>query len=468
MGRREMWRWWARAIPPLAGLWLVVGESGSQPRQGGGRAIERVGKEAAVREDFVRFTNGDVLSGKVDGIIDGEVVMKPEMAEEMLSTPAGVVKEVVFKDKPLRGERFEKEGSPVEALPSQSLVADRVVLVNGESLSGKIEEMKEGKVALTLPSSQEVEVEWENVAGVAFYREEEVLAQESFEAGLPEGIRFEGGRWCTQRGWLLQADSRAAECYASLPVTQTGEVVYEWSVNSTVGRSTGMYFMASDPGLSQERAYSVRVLRDYVYVYICMNREEVHCGSYKISLFRNRNEVRLECDSHRGRIELWIDGMEVGRWESSVPIRRGKYVVLRADGRAAFDDIRIVRKGGAGRVELAADQGERDVLTLVNGDEISGKVTGISEKTVRCDGEDGGEVTEIEREKILCVRPGRKLRPLPMAVEGKAVLLMRTGDRISGELLSLKDEGARIRSELLGVIEVRRADIGKVMFRELP
>jgi len=435
-------------------LWLIPGGShavspSAFPTR---RTVRAVEKEAPVPEDVVRFTNGNVLSGEVAEIADGSVFMKPEMAERTLRIPVGAVKEVVFKDRSV----------------DRSLVADRLLLVNGEALNGRIERMAEGKVSLSMPSGQKVEVAGQKVAAIAFYRGAEVLAEESFESELPKGMHFEGGEWRTQRGWLLQTDSRAVECFASLPAMQTGEVVYEWTVNTTIGRSTGIYFMASDPGFSQERAYFFRILRAYVYVYLCVNGEEVYCGSYRISLYRNKNDVRLKCDSGRGMIIMWINGAEVGRWKSSVPIKRGEYVALRADGRAAFDDLTVVRAAGAVRVTPLPTPGEGDVLALVNGDEISATVKAVSERSVAFAVANSDEVRQIGREKLLYVRFNRTLEKLPRGRGGTVVLVMRNGDRISGKLLSLREKRVRIQSKHAGVVDLRLEDARKVIFKEFP
>lgn len=454
MGCRELARSLFGALLSMGVLCAATGgAAGIRPSpMGSGRAIRPFRKETPVRKDFVRFTNGDLLSGKVQEIAEGSVTIKPEVADATLILPAETLKEVVFQD----GE----ENRPV--------AGDRVVLVNGEGVSGRIERMVEGKVLLTMPSLQEVEMDEETVAAISFYRDAEVLAQESFDSDLPREISFEGGEWRTQGGWLLQRDSRAVECFASLPVTQTGEIVYEWTVNTTIGRSTGMYFMASDPGLWQERAYFVRVLRRYVYIYLCRHGEEVYCGSYGISLHKNQNTVRLKCDADRGRFAMWIDGTEVGRWESSVPIRMGKYVILRADGRAAFDDLTVVRKAGAVHVDPSLPHGDDDVLKLVNGDEILGTVRGVSEGKVLLEGYGGDEVPGIEKGKLLYVRFGRNVGKVPRAMGGTVAVVMRDGDRISGKSVGLKDGVVGMRSELAGLIELRAEDVKKVIFREFP
>jgi hypothetical protein len=452
MSRRRPGRAGHALLFGVATLWLFARATWAQPGVESQNAIKAVAEETPVPADFVRFTNGDVLSGEVEEIAGGAVTMMSEMAEKRLTIPVAAVKEIVFKD--------ANEQNP--------LAADHLLLVNGEALSGGIEGMTGGKVTLSMPSSQRVEVDGKNVAAMAFYRAGEVLVEESFDSRLPEKIRLEGGQWRTRDGWLLQADSRAAECFASLPVTQTGKMTYEWCVNTTIGRSTGMYFMASDPGLSQQNAYLVRILRKYVYVFFCMNGEEIYYGSYAISLHRSRNTVRLSYDSGRGKIEMWIDGTEVGRWRSPNPIRLGKYVVLRADGRAAFDDLRITRTGGAPHVEAIADQGGRDALSLINGDEIAGNVTGVSQRSVSFSVNGSEELNDISREKLLSIRWRRKLQKLPRAVGGVAVLVTRNGDRLSGELLSLRNGTARMRSELAGVVDFRRDDVKQVIFREFP
>ncbi len=441
----------------FAFAWAVVlvlicasGGSGQAPVSGR-RVIERVGEEAPLGNDAVRFANGDVLTGEVEAIADGIVTMKPEMADSELAIPVGTLKEIVFKD--VKEEAF--------------FPGDRVVLVNGESLVAKLEKMSEGKIALLLPSAERLLLDAGNVAAVAFFREEEVLVEEDFEDGLAEGMRLEGGRWDVRRGWLVQTDSKATECYACLPLTQSGDLVYEWSVNTNVGGSTGLYFLASDPRLSQERAYFVRLMRKYLYVYACINGEEVYCGSYRLSLYRSRSEVQLRCETGRGLIEIWIDGIQVGLWRSAAPIRTGKYVILRTDGRGAFDSLRVVRKRGAVRPEAGDDPGSTDRLVLINGDVIMANVSAISEDSVLFAGSSDENVGEIEKGKVLWVRFGRELKPATRR-EGQAVFLTRSADRIFGELLSLNQEVARIKSDLAGPIDFRRRDLKKVVFKELP
>ena len=468
---------------------------GAQTRLPQGETVQRIAAEEEVKQDYVRFTNGDVLTGEVREITDGEVRMTPEMAgqpfgENALAIPVDAVKEVVFKN-----NRRES-----------SFAADRIVLVNGESLLAKVTGMRDGKILAELPSFRDadgvatgfrpvnvpqasppadlqysrdahatLEISLSSVAAIGFYRKEEILAEEDFSSGLPPMTRFEGGRWSTQNGWLLQTISQATESFASLPLSQTGVVVYEWTVNTTVGRSTGLYFMASDPGISQKRAYFVRVLRNYVYLYVCADNQEVHCGSYRISLHRSRNEVRLTCDSDRGLIEASIDGLQVGRWLSSVPIKTGKYVVLRADGRGAFDDFRVVQKAGASRPDIRSEKEEGTILRLVNGDRIIGGITDISERVVSLPLEQEGEtgpnpesVRSIEKEKLLYVRFSSQVGEPPLGLGGTVVLLTRSDDRISGELLGLNEEGVRLKSTLAGTLDLPRGDVKKVIFREFP
>jgi len=512
-----------------------------QTRLPQGATVQRVAPEEKVNQDYVRFANGDILTGEVWEIADGEVRIMPEMAGlpafarkprtrpsapcalpggagpngqglpalarlngqgRSVAIPVEAVKEVVFKDNEKR--------SP--------FAAERLVLVNGESLPARVIGVREGKIVAQLPSLQEVdrsgipplagpvnhgqacpcgrtehcrpgiaatgaersprsaardahatvEISVADVAAIGFYRKEETLAEEGFASGLPPTMRFEGGRWCTQNGWLLQTISQATESFASLPLSQTGVVVYAWTVNTTVGRSTGLYFMASDPGLSQKKAYFVRVLRNYVYLYLCTDNEEVYCGSYRISLYRSRNEVRLTCDSDRGLIEASIDGSQVGRWLSSVPIKMGKYVVLRADGRAAFDDFRIVQKAGAARPDVRGEREEGTILRLVNGDKILGKMTGISESLVSFSSGEGQPAFDLEKDKLLYVRFDLEVGNPPVGVAGTVVVRTQSDDRISGELVWLNEDGARIKSGLAGTFDLLREDVKRVIFREFP
>jgi hypothetical protein len=497
-------------------LLSLAGTCGGQTRLPQGVTVQRVAPEEEVNQDYVRFANGDILTGEVWEIADGEVRIMPEMAGlpalarkprtgpsapcalpggagpngqglpalarlngqgRSVAIPVEAVKEVVFKDNEKR--------SP--------FAAERLVLVNGESLPARVIGVREGKIVAQLPSSQEVdrsgrggggtgfqpvnhgqdayatvEIGLADVAAIGFYRKEETLAEEGFASGLPPTMRFEGGRWCTQNGWLLQTISQATESFASLPLSQTGVVAYEWTVNTTVGRSTGLYFMASDPGLSQKRACFVRVLRNYVYLYLCMDNEEVYCGSYRISLYRSRNEVSLTCDSDRGLIEASIDGSQVGRWLSSVPIKMGKYVVLRADGRAAFDDFRIVQKAGAARPDVRGERDEGTILRLVNGDKILGKMTGISESLVSFSSGEGQPAFDLEKDKLLYVRFDREVGNPPVGVAGTVVVRTQSDDRISGELVWLNEDGARIKSGLAGTFDLLREDVKRVIFREFP
>ena len=489
-------RYLAFFINVVAILLVHMNPCGGQTRLPQGQTVQRVAAEEEVRQDYVRFTNGDILTGEVREISDGEVRMVPEMAglpveENALTIPVDAVKEVVFRNR--------KEES--------RFAADRLVLINGESLPAKVTGMREGRIISQLPPLQEpdrageqggvqpandahttpenpqdasvmLEIDLATVAAIGFYQKGEILAEEDFASGLPPTMRFDGGRWSTQSGWLLQTISQATDSFASLPLSQTGVVVYEWTVNTSVGRSTGLYFMASDPGLSQKRAYFVRVLRNYVYLYVCVDNQEVYCGSYRISLHRSRNEVRLTCDSDRGVIEATIDGLEVGRWLSSVPIKTGKHVVLRADGRGAFDDFRVVHKAGAARPDIRSEQEEGTILRLVNRDRILGTITDISEEVVSFTfGQEGatGEkpetaetVRSIEKEKLLYVRFRSQVGEPPLGLNGTVVLLTRSDDRISGNLLGLNEDAARLKSPLAGTLDLPRTDVKKVIFREFP
>jgi hypothetical protein len=483
--RRGNVRAFAFIISCVAILLSVAVTCGGQTRLAQGATVQRIAPEEEVNQDYVRFGNGDILTGEVREIADGEVRITPEMAGlpalaplngqgKSVAIPVEAVKEVVFKNN-------EKDSS---------FAADRLVLVNGESLLAKVTGVHEGNLVAQLPPLQEVdrsgipplagpvnhgqdahatvEISLANVAAIGFYRKGEILTTEEFSSGLPPTMRFEGGRWCIQNGWLLQTESQATESFASLPLSQTGVVVYEWTVNTTVGRSTGLYFMASDPGLSQKGAYFVRVLRNYVYLYLCTENQEVYCGSYRISLYRSRNEVRLTCDSDRGFIEATIDGSQVGRWRSSVPIKMGKYVILRADGRAAFDNFRVVQKAAAARPDVRGEREEETILRLVNGDKILGTMTGITERLVSFSLGHGQPAFDLEKEKLLYVRFDREVGNPPVAVAGTVVLTTQSDDRISGELVWLNEDEARIKSGLAGTLDLLREDVKRVIFREFP
>lgn len=482
-------RYLAFSISFVVILLGLANPCGGQTRLPQGETVQRIAAEEEVEQDCVRFTNGDILTGEVREIADSEVRMMPEMAGlpvagNPLAIPVDAVKEVVFKN-----NRRES-----------SYAADRLVLVNGESLLAKVTGMREDTVIAQLPSLQgahgggkeeggpglqpvshgkeayaTVEINSANLAAIGFHQKGKILVEEDFSSGLPPAMRFERGRWLPQNGWLLQTISQATESFGSLSLSQTGVVVYEWTVNTAVGRSTGLYFMASDPGLSQKRACFVRVLRNYVYLYVCIDNQEIHCGSYRISLRRSRNEVRLTCDSDRGLIVATIDGLEVGRWLSSVPMKMGKYVVLRADGRAAFDDFRVVQEPVAARPEIRSEQGEGTILRLVNGDKIVGKITDISENAVFFTLQQEGEtrqnaesVRTIEKEKLLYVRFRSQVGEPPLGLKGTVVLLTRSDDRISGELLGLNEDAVRLKSPLAGTIDLPREDVKKVIFREFP
>ena len=91
MGRRELARSLFGALLSMGLLCAVTG-GGAEVRpsaMGSGRAIRLVGKETPVRKDFVRFTNGDLLSGKVQEIVEGSVTIKPEVAESPGSWRSG-------------------------------------------------------------------------------------------------------------------------------------------------------------------------------------------------------------------------------------------------------------------------------------------------------------------------------------------------------------------------------------------
>jgi hypothetical protein len=95
-------------------------------------------------------------------------------------------------------------------------------------------------------------------------------------------------------------------------------------------------------------------------------------------------------------------------------------------------------------------------------------MTGISESLVSFSSGEGQPAFDLEKDKLLYVRFDREVGNPPVGVAGTVVVRTQSDDRISGELVWLNEDGARIKSGLAGTFDLLREDVKRVIFREFP
>jgi len=146
------------------------------------------------------------------------------------------------------------------------------------------------------------------------------------------------GTWATTNGKLLQTDETVGNTILSVPVNQNVQNQYLYSWNAAIGgtgtnRRAGIHFMCDNASLpNRGNSYFIyfRVDNNKLQIYSVDN--DVYTIQANLSVNVNLNQMyayQVIYDKTTGKIEIYMDGVNVGEWTDPTPITTGGFVSIR-------------------------------------------------------------------------------------------------------------------------------------------
>jgi len=341
------------------------------------------------------------------------------------------------------------------------------VFVNGDRMSLDVHGYGEKNVVGATDFSDEVKVAKKHLAGIVFGHEPEVIYEADFEGGEMSGFKSAmGGAWGVKEGSLRALGHQdGVQRGAYLKLRQEGHLRYTWRVIADSGTSqqTSLFFFAEGPDLYQiGNGYQVLISGRGVNLYTTILNNGQHVASYMLSSDKASRELELDYDSLTGEVSLKVDGREVIAGEFTSPIASGDYIIVSGHPGDGFDYVKVVRMGDA-VLPLDEEAAEgKDFVLLRNGDRLSGELALISDgKMTVVSGYSAGPL-EVPLEEVSSLSFGRA----PEKEDADVPLIsFRNGDELSGEVAGLEGSLLRVRTRYVGEVEVRVEAVEAIDFR---
>jgi len=430
---------------PVEEVWGVVRRAGRYHVAG---SFEELPLARLRESDAVFFANGDVLSGRVLKIDEDVVHFEAKMVEGTVKIPFESLKRLELQRR----------------LPGEDEGDDEIALVEGGRFRVSIERTEGENLLYRTGSSSDSAREvlpLDRIACVALGGEPQVILQEEFAEGTHVAFVKDQGDWVVDQGLFLRIGSTPHEAKAYANVRQWGRMRYCWTLDTTKRRCGGMYILAADQGASAGDAYQIYLEGNGLVVNKVTKRGRFQSFFCQVTSVKPRARFEVEYNCETGQMGIWLDGRRMANLRDRSPIASGKYVVLRAVGNAAFDDVRVECLGGGGAA-LSEEEKGKDVVLVRNGDRIFGNVKGISEGEVivMAEGE-GGEV-KADRRMVSQIVFGGRTSP---AAKGAGIVFWNA-NRLAGKVRSLGDHAVVVENETVGKLTFDVAWVEEIVFEE--
>jgi len=431
------------AVALGAVLLLLAGNVQAQrraiPVEDAGDDLEQIAESSPRTNDAVYLDNGDRISGTILRLDDGMLTIAGELVEDETRVPLTHVTRALFR-------------TPEEVPASPG---DRLIVANGDRLSVIAHGLERGVLAAATGAGDAVHVETERLTGIIFERKPYVIYENDFDSDDLKGLKPMSGTWAIEKGELVQKERNASFSTAALEVAQDGRFQYAWTANLASGYTYGFYFFA-DNGESVHggTSYFILVQGRSIYLYKVRNDNQQYYANCTLSNRNRRAAFQLDYDPADGHILLTIDGKDAFRYRDPKPIQSGRYVILRVDSVGNFDDLMIQRLGGGPVLATEAKARGRDIVSLLNTDEVSGIIMGMDDETILMKTDYDEDPVDIQRTYVSSVTFYRQAARV--ARSGSVHLTLVNGDSITGRLAELDEEKVVIDTEVFGQLTFPR------------
>jgi len=402
-----------------------------------------------IAQDSAKFVNGDHLTGTIEAIEQGKASFSLDLIGEKVEFPLENFSRISFTGPP---------SSPPER-------SDTIYLRDGSYLTATVAALSPDVVEGETLSGQEITIPRSRIAGIGFYRPDDVLFENDFSHRGEMGFVPVTGGWKVEKGQLVQA-SPVPFCRAYVRRLQAGMMRYEWTTDASMSYNTGLLFFASTYNTRfGQSGYMVALRGKDVYFYKIIGERRYHGRKERVKSPGSLVRLRADYDPRSGEIVLWTGNDVLMRLFDSNPIPRGEYVLLHTEGKGAFDDVRISHL--VGTIDALTPEEKLDTVLLSNGDRVSGQVVEISEHILLKNPYAPGE-TPIDRRRVRSIAFAASHQGPPPEATAPPRISLWNGDLIFGTLVSMDDRDLTLKPSFVEHLVIARASLRTITFRHAP
>ena len=418
------------------------------------------GQPANKKGEHVVLRNGDVFRGKFLSFdpVKGLRWQHPDINPELLIHPDSVA-------------RLALEGKPPANARRQP---GKVVLTNGDVLTGDFLRLEKDKVILNTWYAGELAIERASIRTLQpGFTKDEVL--------------FKGPvlskNWTNASGlWKFKDQTFSASSSSAMVGRHIDEMPARASIDFEVDwqNHLNLYINFRTDKLNSYSAcngYCLRLAQTYVYLYRYtlvngrgLSRRLGQRISINLNTANNNARVSIKFNERGGVLALYINGQYIAQWKdpAGFPSKsKGLLFTSRTTNRIQLSRIRVTGWSGGlpGQAKPAVINAKENLVVFNNGDSISGKIEIIKEGRIQVRSVSLGDQL-VPLEQVDTVHFAQQNNKPPPAASVRAALFGR--DTMTFEIKEWKNGKMRVQSPVFGSATLDAAAISSLFFTAKP
>jgi hypothetical protein len=418
------------------------------------------GRPVNTKGEHVVLRNGDVFRGKFLGFdpTRGLRWQHPHINPELVIRPESVAS-LTLEGKP-----------PAEARRRPG----KVVLINGDVLTGDFLRLENGKVMLNTWYAGELTID--------------VASIKSLQPGYTKDkVLFEGPvlskNWTNASGlWKFKDQTFTASSSSAMVGRHIDEMPARASIDFEVDwqNHLSLYINFRTDKLNSYSAcngYCLRLAQTYVYLYRYtlvngrgLSRRLGQRISINLNTANNNARVSIKFNERTGVLALYINGQYITQWKDPAGFpseSKGLLFTSRTTNRIQLSRIRVTDWNGGlpGQAKPAAVNAKEDLILFNNEDSITGKIVSIKEGRIQIRSNSlGNPIVPLEHvDAIHLAQQNTKPVRVPSV---RAELIGR--DILTFEIKEWNDGKVRVHSPVFGTATLNAAAISTLTFSTRP
>ena len=351
---------------------------------------------------------------------------------------------------------------------------DRILLSNGDYVSGELVSIDAGNVVLETGGGRIVKIPRSIVISIGAGQAGNTLVDSEFDTASMEPWKPIGDAlWRSGSGALIcrrgQYSRTTRICAVAADVVQKEAVTMEVNLQINTGNAYYLSFFAADKNVSTPRTcISVNVGRGTAGVTVVRQGTSATVGSVKWRAATQAKKVKVLCsyEPATGRVRAWIADRRIcDRVLPGAFLKEGKHVVVAAVVRGNYgvtiESIRIHRgvMEPAGRADRADPN--HDTVYTVSGDRLSAKSLKLAGNQLTVETAIGPVTIDMAKVSRIIFRTKGRTKP----EAGDANVTVQTaGSRLALKLMSMDAEEFVGNSPVLGKVELPRGVLKELRF----
>jgi len=342
--------------------------------------------------------------------------------------------------------------------------ADSVTLTNGDRIPGRVSEVTPEGVVLETSLAGTLKVRRAMVSAISFRSEEGSLLSSSFARGTMSPWEPVRGVWKIQDGTLLCMTYGEHSTLVGA-LDQTRDVTFVADVEGMPGSNIvcEMVLFASDKEeyYGRDSVLARFTSHDFAVLYCARGGVNQVANERMPKRPFNSGSLRFAYDPAAGRMQLWVDALQLGEWAIPNPPRAGQFVLFSTQQPLRVKSLQVLSGIVPPSETSAARESEMDSLLFANGDKVSVETLILRDGTVRAKTPFG----EIQA-------PANTVRAISVGTRGREIPRRRANDvqvetgasRLTLAFKEMNSECLTGVSDALGEVRLQRAALNEIRF----